>query len=288
MNVIQWYPGHMVKAKKIIKEHLKVIDLAIELVDARIPNASRNPDLVTIFENKNTVLVLNKADLADPATTQKWLAYYHARKLPAIAIATHQQASVNEFTKWLKKQLEPIISKQREKGRINYLPKVMVMGIPNVGKSSLINSLGGRASAKTGNKPGVTKAQQWIKIKDFYLLDVPGVLWPKFSDQQIGYRLAATGAIGDHVFSIEDVSGWLLDLLKNYYPEKLAGRYKLESTDASIQLKDLANHELFALIGRTRGFFLAGGQIDLSKLAEILLKEFREGKIGRISLESPN
>lgn len=288
MDVIQWYPGHMVKAKRTIKEHLKVVDLVVELTDARIPNSSRNPDLEDLLVNKDSVLVLNKADLADPVITKKWIKNYQGQGIDGIEVASNNKESIKRLIKWLKGYLRTIISRQKEKGRINYTPKIMVIGIPNVGKSSLINALGGRASAKTGDKPGVTKGQQWIKMNDFYLLDVPGVLWPKFEDNEIGYRLAATGAIGDHVFNNEEVARWLVDFMTRNYLPQLEARYKLKLNYPNEDVVTRASVEdVIDLIGQKRGCIVAGGQVDLLKVAELILKEFREGKLGKISLETP-
>ncbi|MDW7675407.1 MAG: ribosome biogenesis GTPase YlqF [Bacillota bacterium] len=280
MNDIQWYPGHMVKAKKLIKEHLKVIDIVVELLDARAPSASRNPELIGILGNKPLVLVLNKADLADPTATRSWIEHYNQQGRAAVAINATSKEGIKALIKCMQEQLHTVKEKQLTKGRINYLPRIMVVGIPNVGKSSLINSLGGKASAKTGNKPGITKGQQWIKLNDFHLLDVPGVLWPKFENQEIGFRLAASGAIGDHVFNVEAVVIWLLDYLRVYYPANLAERYKL-----AIELENVEPLELLKTIGAKRGCLVAGGNVDILKSAEIVLREFREGKIGRVTLE---
>lgn len=277
---IQWYPGHMVKAKKIIREHVKLVDLVVEVVDARIPTASRNPDLLSIIQTKPIVMVLNKADLADDKSTRRWIEHYDTSGLPSIATNASIKSGVKQLIKWLLRQLEPIKAKQQLKGRINYRPKVMVVGIPNVGKSSLINALGGKASAKTGNKPGVTRGQQWIRLDKFDLLDVPGVLWPKFECKEVGLKLAVTGAIGDHVFQVEEVVMWLLNYLKDSYPANLMERYKIDS-----DLKQVAADEVLDIIGRKRGCIITGGIVDKLKVAEIVLKEYREGKLGALTLE---
>lgn len=286
METIQWYPGHMVKAKKTIREHLKVIDLVVELLDARVPQASRNPDLVEIIGDKRSVLVLNKSDLADKQATDKWLGYYKQLGLPGIAVNATHKTGIKQLTNWLAEQLSEITESKLQKGRISYVPKIMVVGIPNVGKSSLINTLGGISSAKTGNKPGVTKGQQWIKCDHFHLLDVPGVLWPKFDKKELGYGLAATGAIGDHVFSVEEVVRWLILYLRDYYPINLIERYKLHKIAEG--LSQMSEEEVIRAIGVKRGCLVGGGEIDMLRTAELVLKEYREGKIGRITLENIN
>ncbi len=280
MDTIQWYPGHMVKAKKLVRENLKLVDVVIELVDARIPVSSRNPDINEILQDKPRVIVLNKADLANDVLTGKWERYFKGTGIPAIAVNAHSGQGINKLLALTRQQAAAMMARQTAKGRQPRAVRSMIVGIPNVGKSSLINKVAGKGTARTADRPGVTKGKQWIRLhKDLELLDTPGILWPKFTDPEVGFKLAVTGAIKDEVINIEQVVIKLLDFLKQIAPETLLARYKLE------QLPEDHN-ELLQVIGVKRGCLVPGGQIDTLKTSIIILNEFRNGKIGRFTLDN--
>ncbi|WP_018130457.1 ribosome biogenesis GTPase YlqF [Effusibacillus pohliae] len=280
---IQWFPGHMAKARREVAEKLKLVDLVYELVDARIPLSSRNPMMHEITQQKQRVVLLNKADLADPVVTEQWIAYFDGQGTPAVPVVATAGEGLRQIEAQAKRLVAPKMEGLMKKGIRPRAIRAMILGIPNVGKSSLINRLANRSVAKTGDKPGVTKAQQWIKVgKDFELLDTPGILWPKFEDPEVGIRLAATGAIRDEVLDADkqDVVFYLVKWLRDQYPGVLENRYKLESQPDEPWDTVLA-------IGRKRGLIRAGGVIDESAACDLILREFRAGMLGRISLERP-
>lgn len=282
---IQWFPGHMTKARRLIESELKIIDVIVEIVDARIPEASRNPMLNDILgKRRPRLLVLNKADLADPSRTRYWQEYFKKQGLRTVAV--HRGMSRKRLQDLLN---ENILSLGQEK-RDRYLKRgaqkvelrAMIVGIPNVGKSTVINGLVGKASATTGQKPGVTRGKQWLRLSDeVELLDTPGILWPKIEDDDVGYRLAITGAVSDDVFSLEEAAFRLLSVMKERYPEQLAMRYHL--TDEVMETYEV--YDLMQEIGRGRGALLKGGRIDDEKTARLLLKDYRQGKLGPTTLE---
>jgi len=278
---IQWYPGHMAKAKRLIKENLAVIDLVVEILDARIPFSSRNPDIEQVVERKPRVLALNKADLADPLLLDLWIKHFREQGLAAIPIDAVNGQGLNKLVNSVREAMQEKMEKIKER-RGNARPiRIMVLGIPNVGKSSLINKLAKQTSAKVGNKPGVTKGKQWIKIAgDMELLDTPGVLWPKFEDQEVGRKLAATGAISDEVFSLELVARWVLEYLKEKKGELLKERFKLDFVPED-------QEELLDIIGKKRGCLVSGGLLDRKKIFHVILQEFRKGLLGKVTLEKP-
>ncbi|ARK31019.1 ribosome biogenesis GTPase YlqF [Halalkalibacter krulwichiae] len=278
---IQWFPGHMAKARREVTEKLKFIDVVIELLDARIPLASRNPMIDDLVSHKPRLILLNKADLADPAVTSSWKAYFEEKGATVLSINAQNGKGTEKIPNACKVLAKPIIEKMVSKGMKPRAIRAMILGIPNVGKSTLINRLASKRTAQVGDRPGVTKRQQWIKVgTDLELLDTPGILWPKFEDQVIGYRLAATGAIKDELLDFQDIALFLLNYLKDYYPNLIQERYKLEE----VPEEGLA---LFDEIGKKRGCLLAGGYVDYDKAAEIILREMRSGTLGRISLERP-
>lgn len=278
---IQWYPGHMAKAKRLIKENLAAVDLVVELLDARLPLSSRNPDIEQVIEKKTRVLALNKADLAEPALVEMWIRHFHSQGLIAVPVDSVQGQGLNKLVAAIRQAVQEKMERIKEKrGRARAI-RLMVLGIPNVGKSSLINRLSKQTSAKVGNKPGVTKGKQWIRIaQDMELLDTPGVLWPKFEDQTVGRKLAATGAISDDVFPPEEVIFWLLEYLRSEKAKELQTRYKLESIPES-------NEELLEVIGKKRGCLAAGGVLNTEKIYSLILQEFRKGLLGRVMLDQP-
>ena len=281
LPIIQWYPGHMKKARELVEENLKLVDVVVELLDARIPAASANPMLREIIGDKPRVVALNKKDLADEKMTKRWLEHFRDEKLPAVALDSVTGKGMRELLSLIEKAAKYRTEKLVSKGVAARKARVMVLGIPNVGKSSLINRLAGAAKAKTADKPGVTRAKQWIRIgADVDLLDTPGILWPKFEDP-VGLRLAFTGAVNDEIYDMENVAHLLLAALRRDHPERLQERFKFkeelpETTEA-----------LMDAIGRKRGCLLKGGRIDLEKVQHILLSEFRMGKFGKISLDEP-
>ncbi|GCD83370.1 ribosome biogenesis GTPase YlqF [Parageobacillus thermoglucosidasius] len=279
---IQWFPGHMAKAKREVQEKLKLIDIVFELLDARIPMASRNPMINEILGNKPRIVLLNKADMADEAATQQWIAYFQQQQLRALAIDAQTGTGIKQIVAVSKEMLKDKFAKMAAKGIKNPRPmRALIVGIPNVGKSTLINRLAGRNIAKTGDKPGVTKAQQWIKVgKEMELLDTPGILWPKFEEEEVGLKLATTGAIKDTILNLQDVAVYALNFLKRHYPERLKERYSLDDIPEEIA-------ELFAAIGRRRGCLVSGGAVDYDKVAEIVLHDIRTERLGRISFETP-
>lgn len=281
---LQWFPGHMAKTRRMIQDNLKLVDVVIELVDARLPLSSRNPDVDKIIGSKPRIVVLNKADIADNSLTMKWLNYFKDKNIEAI--------SANSQTgKGLKKELDNAIEivladkfkRDEAKGIQRHAVKMMVIGIPNVGKSSFINRLSGRAAAKTGDRPGITQTKQWIRIAGKYeLLDTPGILWPKFENEDDAKKIAFTGGIKDEILDIEDLAYELLGYLKESYMDSLIKTYNLSYSDSQLN-----KYELLERIGRKRGCVISGGEVDAFRTANIVISDFRSAKLGRITLEEP-
>lgn len=280
--IIQWYPGHMKKARQLVEENLKLVDVVVELLDARIPGSSANPMLREIIEEKPRIVALNKMDLADEKTTKLWLSYFRGQGLWTTALDSTTGKGMRELLALIAEAARYKTEKLMSKGVAARKARVMILGIPNVGKSSLINRLAGAGKAKTADKPGVTRARQWIRIgAKADLLDTPGILWPKFEDKEVGLKLAFTGAVNDEIYDMESVARLLLGILLRDYPERLQVRFKLK------QIVSENIDEFMEVIGRKRGCLLKGGAIDMEKVYHILLLEFRMGKFGKISLETP-
>ncbi|STO08484.1 ribosome biogenesis GTPase YlqF [Exiguobacterium aurantiacum] len=279
---IQWFPGHMAKARRQVTEKIKLIDVVIELVDARVPQSSRNPIVDEITAGKPRLIVLNKADMADPVVTDAWLKAFKRDDVEVVAVDSKHSKGLKQLMTGAEKLMKEKHDRMREKGRNPGPIRALIIGIPNVGKSTLINRLAGRNIAITGDRPGVTKRQQWIKMKggEMELLDTPGILWPKFEDQLVGYRLAATGAIKDEILNLDDIALYTARELRARYPEQLKDRFKLDELPEDAV-------ELLEQIGKKRGL-ISGGYVDFEKASELLLNELRHEKIGRISLETPD
>ena len=277
---IQWYPGHMTKARRMMQENIKLVDLVIELVDARVPLSSRNPDIDDLGRNKARLLLLNKSDLADEAANEAWSAYFRAKGFQVVKLNSRSGAGFKSVNAAVQEACKEKIERDRRRGILNRPVRAMVAGIPNVGKSTFINSFAGKACTKTGNKPGVTKGAQWVRLnKQVELLDTPGILWPKFEDPEVGLKLAMIGSIKEEVLNTEELSLELLKYLKGQYPGVLKERYGVEEA--------LAEVELLGEVAARRGCLQKGGAPDLQKAAAILLEEFRNGKLGKITLELP-
>jgi len=284
---IQWFPGHMAKARRQIQEQLKLIDVVIELLDARIPLSSRNPMIDEILAGKPRLILLNKADLADPAVTLAWVAYFKNRNIDAMPIDAVLGSQVREIAPRCKQLSKNKIEQQIRKGIIPRAVRALIVGIPNVGKSTLINHLAGRKIAATGDKPGVTKGQQWIKMgKEMELLDTPGILWPKFEDYNVGLCLAATGAIKEQLLQLEEIAFFVVRYLAVHYTDALRQRFSLETIPENLSDQDTLS-QLLETIGSKRGCVQSGGKVDLNKTSQMVLKDLRAGKLGRISLETP-
>ncbi|HHW30530.1 MAG TPA: ribosome biogenesis GTPase YlqF [Clostridiaceae bacterium] len=279
---IQWFPGHMAKTRRLISENLKLVDVVIELLDARIPVSSKNPEIDKILGNKPRVVALNKSDMADETISKRWERWYNENGYTYIFIDSIRGKGLNQLKVLLKELTKEKIEREKKKGRIFRPIRTMVVGIPNVGKSTLINKMAGRAAAATEDRPGVTKNKQWIRLgREIDLLDTPGILWPKFEDLKVGLNLAFTGAIKDDVYDIVEVASALLIQLSDTYPQLIKERYKFN--DADFENKE----ELLIIAGRNRGCLVSGGEVDTTRIAAIVLDEFRGGKIGRITLETP-
>ena len=278
---IQWYPGHMTKAKRAMKEDVKLVDLVIELVDARAPLASRNPDIDSLAAGKGRVILLNKADLASEKANAAWITYFESQGFQVMKIDARAKATLKQLNALIQEACKEKIERDRRRGILNRPVRAMVVGIPNVGKSTFINSFAGKAAAKTGNKPGVTKGNQWIRLnKQVELLDTPGILWPKFEDQRVGLLLAFLGSINDEILEKDELASELADYLRNITPGLLKERYGIEENGKK-------PYELLDEIAAARACLTKGGVNDLTKAARLLLDEFRGGKFGRITLEMP-
>ena len=283
-DIIQWFPGHMAKTRRLIGENLKNVDIVIELLDARIPQSSRNPEIMRLVEGKPLVTLLNKSMLADPVSTEKWVRHYTGEGQICIPFDCISKKGMDRLLPAIRTVLADKIKRYEDKGMHGRKLKAMVVGIPNVGKSSLINLLGGTKKAKVENRPGVTVAPQWVTTKEgLDLMDMPGVLWPRFDDRATGENLAITGAIKDDVVEIETLAVALVSKLRRRYPSLLAARYKL---DATILKGEMSDYDLFEAIGRRRGFLVGGGEVNTERTANTLLDEFRAAKIGRITLDA--
>ncbi len=277
---IQWYPGHMTKAKRMMEEDIKLIDLVIELVDARLPLSSRNPDIDNLAKNKSRLILLNKSDLADERVNNMWSEYFKEKGFFVVKLDARSGSGMKAINSIIQEACKEKIERDRRRGILNRPVRAMVVGIPNVGKSTFINSYAKKACTKTGNKPGVTKGKQWIKLsKGLELLDTPGILWPKFEDQEVGLRLAISGSINDDILNISELSLELIKMLLKDYPGKLAERYEIDE-----EMKPI---DILEAIAIKRGCLKKGELVDLDKAANIIIDEFRAGKIGRITLERP-
>ena len=277
MNV-QWYPGHMTKAKRQMQEDIKLIDLIIELVDARVPLSSRNPDIDELGKNKSRLIILNKADLADDRQNEKWKKFFEEKGFFVVKIDSRSKSGMKAIHNVIQEACKEKIERDRKRGIKNRPIRAMVVGIPNVGKSTFINSFAGRACAKTGNKPGVTKGKQWIRLnKGVELLDTPGILWPKFEDQQVGMRLAFVGSIKDDILNMEELALELIEYLRTNYQGLLADRYQISEEGTAVSVLEA--------IARVRGCLKKGEELDYAKASGVLFDEFRSGKIGHITLE---
>ncbi len=279
---IQWFPGHMAKTKRMIKSSLPLVDAVAEVIDARIPVSSRNPDLQNLIEGKPRIVILNKCDTADEQAVQKWISYYNSKGITAIPTDCRSGRGVNKFVPAVKNVLKDMIARYEAKGMTGRVLHVMIVGIPNVGKSSLINRLAKQKKAKVEDRPGVTLNKQWVKIADdVELLDMPGVLWPKFEDKTVGERLAFTGAVKDDVVDIEALASRLLFVLNDMYKDTLETRYKITTEPEE------DGYEILQKVGKARGMLISGGEINTERAAITVLDEFRSGKLGRVTLELP-
>ncbi|MFB4167516.1 ribosome biogenesis GTPase YlqF [Virgibacillus sp. JSM 102003] len=278
---IQWFPGHMAKAKREVEEKLKLVDFVMELVDARAPMSSQNPMLQQVLQNKPKMIVLMKRDLADSRETDRWISYFKDKNIHVIAINVNDKTDLKRVIQLGKELGQEKLEKLRKKGIQPRPARAMIIGIPNVGKSTLINRLANKKIAKTGDKPGVTKQQLWIKVKkDFELLDTPGILWPKFEDEIVGYRLAAIGTIKDQLLSLQDIVAFVITYMLEHYPKQLKERYAIES-----DMEDM--WEIFVSIGKQRGALESGGNVNFEKVSDLVIGDLRTGKLGNITLETP-
>ena len=278
---IQWYPGHMTKTRRQIEADLKQVDAVCEIVDARIPVSSRNPDIDSICGVKPRIVVLNRMDLADPVATKNWMAYFRSKGMAAVATDCKTRKGIGDFQPAVRSALKEKIERNAARG-MNRPVRVMVVGIPNVGKSTLINQISGRKGAKAENRPGVTRGKQWVTVDNgLLLLDTPGILWPKFEDPDVGMKLAYTGAVKENIIDTEELACRLAELLHKYYPQTLADRYGLEAES------DTPGYELLERMGKKRGYLLARGEINTERMAKVLLDEYRAGKLGHFTLEMP-
>ena len=276
----QWYPGHMTKAKRMMQENIKLIDLVIELVDARIPLSSRNPDIDELGKNKARLVLLNKADLAEDKWNDAWAEYFKKKGFSVVKVNSRKGGGIKSIQGVIREACAEKIERDRKRGILNRPVRAMVVGIPNVGKSTFINALAGKACAKTGNKPGVTKGKQWIRLnKQVELLDTPGILWPNFEDQEVGLKLAFIGSIKDEVLQTEELAAELIHFLRTAYPEVLADKYNIEMDEDDYVV---LNH-----IAKSRNCIVRGNELDTEKAALLLLDDFRNGKLGRLTLEYP-
>ncbi|MCF0124888.1 MAG: ribosome biogenesis GTPase YlqF [Clostridia bacterium] len=288
---INWYPGHMAKTRRQIEQDLKIVDVVIELLDARIPISSQNPDIANIVKGKKKIIVLNKCDLSDEKENQRWVSFFKQKGIPVVLTDSNSGKGIDSFIKEIEKVMEEQLESQAQKGRIGRKIRAMILGIPNVGKSSFINRISKRTTAGVGNKPGVTKQKQWIRINDkIELLDTPGVLWPKFESEEVALNLAFTGTIKEEILQRIEIAYQLVKYLLENYQEKLIERYGItkefiEQTLSQEQAENINIYEIMIEIGRKRGCIISGGEIDEEKTARIILDEFKNGKIGKITLE---
>lgn len=279
---INWYPGHMKKTKELLQSNMKLVDVVVEVVDSRIPFSSKNPDIDTLARGKSRVIILNKEDLADSAITNKWMNYYQNLGYTAISMNVISGGGLDKLNAAIGRAYEPTKEKLENKGMIARPPRIMIVGVPNSGKSSLLNKLSGKKSAQTGDRPGVTKGKQWVRLKgNLEMLDTPGMLWPKFEDDRVSMMLAFTGAIKDDILNIEEIGFELIKYLQEHYFESLSERYNLQNEQGAETI-DLMNE-----IAHNRKFLLKGNEIDYLRTAKAVLNDFRAGLLGRISLETP-
>lgn len=284
MQTIQWFPGHMTKTKRQIQSSLKLVDAVAEIIDARIPVSSRNPDLAKLVHNKPRVILLNKCDMANQTATKMWIDYFKKQNLVAIPVDCKSGRGLDKFAPAVNTVMSHKIARLKEKGMVNPTIRIMIVGIPNVGKSSFINKMVKKNRAKVEDRPGVTRGNQWYTIaKNLEMLDTPGVLWPKFDDKTVGEHLAFTGAVKDQILDIELLAVRLLDFIKELKPADFITRFKLENED----IENIDSYELLKMIGKKRGMLVSGGEIDTERAAIMLLDEFRSAKLGRITVEMP-
>ena len=278
---IQWYPGHMTKTRRQMEQDLKQVDAVCEIMDARIPISSRNPDIDSICGNKPRMVILNRLDLADPEATVRWAAYFKNRGIAAVATDCKSRKGINQFTPAVRQLLHEKLERDAARGMTRAL-RIMIVGIPNVGKSTLINQISGRKGAKAENRPGVTRGKQWVTVdKDLLLMDTPGILWPKFEDPNVGMMLAYTGAVKDGIMDLEELACSLMELLWQRYPQVIRERYGIDCE------LDIPGWQLIEAAGKKRGYLLARGEINIERMAKVLIDEFRSGKLGRFTLELP-
>ena len=290
---INWFPGHMAKTRRQITEDLKMIDVVVEILDARIPNSSQNPDIRQITQNKKKIIILNKYDLADNAKTEKWIEYFNKKERKVVLADSLTGKGVNETTRQIQKIMEDEMQKMAAKGRIGRKIRVMIVGIPNVGKSSFINRIAKKTSAEVGNKPGVTKQKQWIRINEkIELLDTPGVLWPKFESEEVALHLCFTGTIKEEILDKIEIAYQLTKFLLENYRKKLCERYKLDENyvEETLNQEQPENNNIYEImieIGKKRGCIMSGGRIDEEKTSRLILDEFKNGKLGKMTIEQP-